>query len=40
MQNRHVDMSKQTSKKNSITKINSAKLGMTISEDVNCLILI
>ena len=40
MKNKHVDMSEKTSQKNSITKLNSAKLGITISEEVPCPILI
>ena len=41
MRNKHVDMSEQTSQKQyMITKLNSAKLGITIFEEVTCLILI
>ena len=40
MQNKHVSMSEQTSHKNSITKPNSTKLGITISEEVLGIILI
>ena len=41
MQNRNVEISEQTSQKNySITKLDSAKLGITISEEETGLILI
>ena len=42
MENKHVKMSEQTSQKYiySITKLNSAKLGITISEELPCMILI
>ena len=41
MHNQHVDMSEQTSQKMySITKLNSSKLGIAISEEVTFIILI